>query len=162
MLIDIKLQLLQKHHAELLSMLEMAEKSIVEAQIEANYHIGAMQSRYDTFKEEAQYLVDAQKIRRAELMLLINTYSTLIDKLAKITFSSIKTGACFVISNEVKEMRFFVVPSGLGGKIEFDNKEYTCVSENAPLIKPFIDKQIHDYADEVIHKLDDFVVIAIL
>jgi hypothetical protein len=162
MLIDIKLQLLKKHRNELVSMLEMAEKSILEAQIEANYHIGAMQSRYDTFKEEAQYLVDAQKIRRAELMLLIENYSNLIEKIVKMTFSSIRIGACFVISNEITEMSFFVVPSGLGGKIQFNNREYICVSENAPLIKPFIEKKIDDYADEVIHKLDDFVVVAIL
>ncbi|KZS22763.1 hypothetical protein BMY_0590 [Wohlfahrtiimonas chitiniclastica] len=34
---------------------------IKEAQEEANYHKGAMESRYDTFKEEAQYLVGRRR-----------------------------------------------------------------------------------------------------
>lgn len=37
-------------------MLVVARVNAHEAQQEANYHIGAMESRYDTFKEEAQYL----------------------------------------------------------------------------------------------------------
>ena len=69
MLVNTKESLIKKHYEELTNMLLVAEKSISEAQKEANYHIGAMQSRYDTCKEEAQYLVDAQKIRCNELKL---------------------------------------------------------------------------------------------
>lgn len=45
---------------ELRRMCELAIAGAHEAQQEANYHIGAMESRYDTFKEEAQYLTEAQ------------------------------------------------------------------------------------------------------
>lgn len=41
-------------------MLDSAEQGRQEAQEEANYHGGTMESRYDTFKEEAQYLAGAQ------------------------------------------------------------------------------------------------------
>ncbi len=59
----LKLQLLTMLQQELRRMCELAIAGAHEAQQEANYHIGAMESRYDTFKEEAQYLTEAQKLR---------------------------------------------------------------------------------------------------
>jgi hypothetical protein len=57
--------------AHLLSGLEIAisdaESARQDAQTEANYHVGAMQSRYDSFKEEAQYLAAGQTKRIFEL-----------------------------------------------------------------------------------------------
>ena len=57
---QLKDQLLEDLQAELRRMLVVARVNAHEAQQEANYHIGAMESRYDTFKEEAQYLTEAQ------------------------------------------------------------------------------------------------------
>ena len=44
-----------------------AEKERAGAQFEANSHVGAMELRYDTFKEEAQYLAQAHLKRVYEL-----------------------------------------------------------------------------------------------
>ncbi len=49
------------------AMIERAEHEREGAQQEANSHVGAMESRYDTFKEEAQYLAGAQSARIAQL-----------------------------------------------------------------------------------------------
>lgn len=62
-----KTEIFQQLIERLTNMLDTARTEQEFAQQEANYHIGAMQSRYDTFKEEAQYLVEAQKRQIAEL-----------------------------------------------------------------------------------------------
>jgi len=46
-------QVLEKLKTDLMRTIKQRD----EAQQEANSHVGAMESRYDTFKEEAQYLV---------------------------------------------------------------------------------------------------------
>ncbi|MFC1760439.1 hypothetical protein ACFLZD_02840, partial [Candidatus Neomarinimicrobiota bacterium] len=51
---NIKKILLEKCKNELESEIDILKKAINDAQFEANQHKGAMESRYDTFKEEAQ------------------------------------------------------------------------------------------------------------
>ena len=59
----IATQVLKNVEAEL----ERAIDEQKEAQSEANSHVGAMESRYDTFKEEAQYLAAAHGKRIQDL-----------------------------------------------------------------------------------------------
>lgn len=162
MLVNTKERLIKKHYEELTNMLLVAEKSIIEAQKEANYHIGAMQSRYDTFKEEAQYLVDAQKIRCNELKSLIHKTSDLIKNISSIKPDNIKEGVCFTLTDGTDQKHFFIIPSGLGGVMNVNDRKYLCVSENAPVIKPFLGKKLNEYADDYEHPLENFYILEIL
>jgi hypothetical protein len=51
--------------AEIESMRSTAREGRENAIEESRHHKGAMESRYDTFKEEAQYLMAAQDVRAA-------------------------------------------------------------------------------------------------
>ena len=102
---------LKKVKAILVDMLNQAKSAIVDAQTEANYHIGAMQSRYDTFKEEAQYLVAAQQIRVIDLEQKISQCDNLIIKLnsPNFKFNTIEMGAMFsVIDFDGNKRRYFL------------------------------------------------------
>lgn len=159
-----KIELVKQHIDILDNMLFLTKKSIEESQEEANYHIGAMQSRYDTFKEEAQYLVDAQKIRLFELNEQYFTYKKLLDDLEnkKISNEKLAVGNLCVLSNETDLLYFFILPMGLKGGVVHNNVEYTAISYQAPIISPFIGKEKLDYGDIEGHKLEDYFILDIL
>ncbi len=56
--LKIKKQLVEFIIKDLDNKIHSYEDEMKKAQKEANSHIGAMESRYDTFKEEAQMLTD--------------------------------------------------------------------------------------------------------
>lgn len=62
-----KLKIMDAIVNDLEQRLERAEQARRDAQNDANAHLGRQQSRYDTFKEEAQYLAAAHEKRIAEL-----------------------------------------------------------------------------------------------
>ena len=80
---DRKIEIIKSIKIELLQMQAQTKLSISNAQAEANYHIGAMQSRYDTFKEEAQYLVAAQQIRLINIERDLYLCDEIIYKISK-------------------------------------------------------------------------------
>ena len=148
---DAKILILQSMKTCLVNMLTQARKSIDEAQAEANYHIGAMQSRYDTFKEEAQYLAAAHQIRSITLEDKIACCDSLIKKLSTgYRFESVEMGALFVIrSFEDDDYRkaFFIVPKGTGSIEEIGGYDAMCINLDAPIIKPFIGLREGDEPD---------------
>ncbi|MQT53760.1 hypothetical protein [Pseudomonas sp. FSL R10-2398] len=147
-----KLAIFQNIKEKLLSMLSAAQESVRFSQSEANFHIGAMQSRYDTFKEEAQYLATAQKIRSFKLEESIRDCEKLIERLSSNTlvFSAVEPGALVVIGDDNQpgvERCFLIVPACAGDKISIGGKQVLCVTPDAPVIKPFIGLVKGDYPD---------------
>ena len=146
-----KVVVLKKVKAILVDMLNQAKSAIVDAQAEANYHIGAMQSRYDTFKEEAQYLVAAQQIRVIDLEQKISQCDNLIIKLnsPNFKFNTIEMGAMFsVIDFDGNKRRYFFITPGGNGIVEnINNKPILCVSIDAPVIKAYVGLSENDYPD---------------
>lgn len=132
-------------------MLNQAKSAIIDAQAEANYHIGAMQSRYDTFKEEAQYLVAAQQIRVIDLEQKISQCDNLIIKLSNpnFKFNTIEMGAMFSVIdfNENKRKYFFITPGGNGTVENINDTPILCVSIDAPIIKEYVGLSENDYPD---------------
>jgi hypothetical protein len=146
-----KVVVLKKVKAILVDMLNQAKSAIVDAQTEANYHIGAMQSRYDTFKEEAQYLVAAQQIRVVDLEQKISQCDNLIIRLnnPNFKFNTIEMGAMFSVIdfNENRRRYFFIIPGGNGIVEAINNKPILCVSIDAPVIKAYVGLSENDYPD---------------
>jgi len=139
-----KLIVLERIKKQLLAMLEQATHAKNEAQTEANAHIGAMQSRYDTFKEEAQYLAAAQAIR---LLRLENDIAACehLEKRLRLTpdykFNVIETGAWFKViapSDKKYAQAFFIAPGAGGMLVDMGGIETLCVDSDAPIIKSYI------------------------
>lgn len=124
-------------------MQDQTKLSISNAQAEANYHIGAMQSRYDTFKEEAQYLVAAQQIRLINIERDLYLCDEIIYKISnkKYRFNNVELGALFVVASYTDEKytkTYFVTPKGTGVAHEFFGHQAICATPDAPIIKIFL------------------------
>lgn len=150
-----KLAAFQGIKQRLLDMLEAAQESVRDSQSEANSHIGAMQSRYDTFKEEAQYLATAQKIRSIKLEGSIKECEWLMERLSNDTlvFNRVEPGALVVIGDECKpalERSFLIVPDCAGEWVSIGGKQALCVTPDAPVIKSFIGLEQGDYSDDFV------------
>ncbi|HEM8302785.1 TPA: hypothetical protein U2M43_003103 [Providencia stuartii] len=147
----LKLTLLSTLLNELKRMYEQANVNAKEAQEEANYHVGAMESRYDTFKEEAQYLTEAQKLRLLELKAKIQDCEQLKQhlELNNIQFNRLKLGAIVqILSPKNDPIWFFLAPAGLN--ISHQDPilgTITCITEDAPLVRNAIDLEVGDEYD---------------
>lgn len=135
----LKLNLLTALHNELARMHEQALASAEEAQDEANYHVGAMESRYDTFKEEAQYLTEAQKLRLLHLKGQMQACKQLQQRLQQedVCFSRVQIGALVkLLSPQAEEVWVFIAPAGLNlYRRDPHLGMVTCVTEEAPLVR---------------------------
>lgn len=138
--------------SRLLGMLSAAQDSVRDSQSEANSHIGAMQSRYDTFKEEAQYLATAQQIRAINLEGSIKACERLIERLSAdgMVFSTVEPGALVTIVDERRpdtEKHYLIVPDCAGQHVQIKGVEALCVTPEAPVIRSFIGLREGDYPD---------------
>ena len=115
------------------SMLETAERSREDAIEESKHHKGAMESRYDTFKEEAQYLMVAQDIRIAELN---STISVLTSQLSRLDVTCIRAGAFALVGLEDElgeQTLYFILPTGGGVTCAVNDRKVITLNEASPL-----------------------------
>lgn len=153
-----KIKVLENILSSLLGMVDQAKSAMADAQEEANYHIGAMQSRYDTFKEEAQYLVAAQQIRLIELENQISQCEMIKMKLSSegYRFSRVEMGAFFsVVKSDESRRSYFIVPGGNGLMVAINNAKALCVSIEAPVIRSYIGLSEGDEPDT--EMCDEFI-----
>lgn len=105
-------------------------------QTEANSHIGAMESRYDTFKEEAQYRVDAVngklEILKSEKILL-----------AQVAAAVPKNNMFSII--DISTAQIFLAPVLGGDKIDVgDRKALQIMTHKSPLGKLLLNVEAGD------------------
>lgn len=114
--------------------LVMAEQYRNDAQEESNRHIGRMESRYDTFKEEAQYLADnhAREVSRLQIDLAMLKQ---MDEKDRVRSTSIEPGAIFSLLSEGRLYHFYLAPVGGGATVNIGGAEYTLVSAASDLAK---------------------------
>lgn len=161
-LLATKIALLQKQKIEIEAMRLNAEKAMQDAQAEANSHIGAMASRYDTFKEEAQYLVEGQKRQIVVLTDQIQQYEQLLRSIQEFSYDRVMLGSCVTLKQEDQLYCFFITPVTSDDLLLFTGHEYRAISYKAPLISPFIGKKKGEYIDDINHQLADYIVFDIL
>ncbi len=121
-----------------------AEQHRKEAQEESNRHIGRMESRYDTFKEEAQYLADSHAREVARLQTDLTILSRLGDQNQPASIS-IEPGAVFSLQSERKLRHFYLAPAGGGAAIQIEGIEYTLVSTESDLAQVVLGKHKGDF-----------------
>lgn len=126
--------------------LAQAEKNRDDAQAEANKHVGRMQSRYDTFKEEAQYLVTAHEARIAELRMALAQIQTMLEHVDTLeAHSTVRIGSVVLIEADTGTQRLHLLsPAGGGIQIENEGKALFVLTPDAPLGKLLLGKEEGD------------------
>ena len=125
-----KLDIIKGNLEELERQIQNAEQAAQEAQKDANGHIGAMESRYDTFKEEAQYM------SMGELRELWQKTKLLYDDLRKnpLPCEHVSVGSLVTLVDEDDtEMSFLLLFYGTAQKIRCNGKMTTIISVVSPI-----------------------------
>jgi len=125
--------------------LERYKRSMEEAQQEANYHKGAMESRYDTFKEEAQMLKEGfakQFNETNEVLKILQSYKmNIIDK----KFNKALPGAIVkCIVNDKDERNFFIIKRVHFNEYNINDICITTLNSDAPLAKKLLNLEEGD------------------
>lgn len=113
--LEIKNQLLEQVQSKLQTKILELKKAMDDAQQEANAHIGAMASRYDTFKQEAQALRDGfalQVQRTSESLAVVQQFAARQPESKR--SDKVEFGAA-VITNEEASLVLDRVAAGPGG-----------------------------------------------
>lgn len=133
--LDQKQQLLRSYVGRLQDMLATAQVGASEAQKEANQHVGAMASRYDTFKEESQYLTAGYNRQIIAISSSLALATVVLNSEAEGSSNNVSLGNCIGLLNYSKtsELRFFL-SSELGGeKFNTGELQFIAVTIASPI-----------------------------
>lgn len=131
-----KVDIIKENLEELERQILNAEQAAQEAQQDANGHIGAMESRYDTFKEEAQYMSAAQRLRMREFHELWQKTKLLYDEIKNTSKPNeyVRDGSLVTLLDENdKEMNFLLLFYGTSQKVHCHGKLTTIISVGSPI-----------------------------
>lgn len=135
-----RLQLIEELAQKICDSMQKAEEKRQEAQDESNRHIGRMESRYDTFKEEAQYLADNYTHQIAVLKKGLAE----IGKLSGVETpdsGEVQLGSLFTLRTADGEKGYLLVP--IGGGINLSGG-YTALTPESDLGKTVLGKKKGD------------------
>jgi len=101
-------------------------------------HKGAMESRYDTFKEEAQSLMGGFHIQISELSRIMAALRSIRGHSLPITKGS--GYAIMEIENcdDGSKAKYFLLPAGGGDTYDLDGEEITILTVSAPIARALI------------------------
>lgn len=143
-------------------MLATAKEGRKNAIEESQYHKGAMESRYDTFKEEAQYLMVAQDARIAELNSTIAVLKPLLEQQGTL---NTKVGVFSLVELEDdtgSTASYLILPAGGGISFTLKEKTVTTLNEASPLARAIYGKSEGDEAElSVVGNIKTFSIISI-
>ncbi len=141
---DLKMRLLDMVIAKITKQIENLNRGQKEAMDESAAHKGAMASRYDTFKEEAQYLAKGY----GEQLLKVED---LLKNLHRVKyFPPLISTVCVFALVEVEDLnkglneKYLLLPGGGGDTFEIDDEEIMILSVDAPLATSFLGKSAGD------------------
>lgn len=135
-----KLHLIEELAQKISDSMQRAEEKRQEAQDESNRHIGRMESRYDTFKEEAQYLAD----NYAHQIAVLKEGLAEIGKLSGGTVANsgeIQLGSLFTLRTAGGEKGYLLAP--IGGGINLSGG-YTALTPESDMGKTVLGKKKGD------------------
>lgn len=125
------------------------------AQDEANSHIGAMQSRYDTFKEEHQYLVAGYSKKIATLTEEREALSALLksDYLTMARHATVRLASLVATEDEEGETKkYLITPCSGGETVKLNEDNVTLVTPQAPIGQALWGKKLEDESAVIINK----------
>jgi transcription elongation GreA/GreB family factor len=143
----MKGQILEQLIARFNGMIAKAESDRAFAQQEANSHKGAMASRYDTFKQEAQFMVAGCEKRISELTKSVCALREFAGSPALLRgpASTVKAGAIVTVLNSSGiQTVYFVLPAGGGEEITVDNRIYRTLTPMSPLGRALLNREAGD------------------
>jgi len=118
--------------------IKKAERGRLDAMEESKAHKGAMESRYDTFKEEAQYLAGGYAARLIELGKILAVLKSIKSRPPTV----IKGSNYAIVEVENLEdgstVKYFLLPAGGGNTYEIGGEKITVLNVSAPLARAFI------------------------
>ena len=144
---NIKMIILDKVIEEIDAQIRNSERGRQSAMEDAKSHKGAMQSRYDTFKEEAQYLAAGYALQMADLGKQLSSLKNL-RSVGVPTIASVSVGAMVEVMDlgDNSQTRYFLLPAGGGESYEVDGEHVVVVSIASPIARAFMSKKIGDRA----------------
>src|SRR3989344_2272089 len=135
---NIKTAILDRIIKEVETQIKNAERGRLNALEESKAHKGAMESRYDTFKEEAQYLVGGFAARLVELGKTLGALKSIRDYPPTVTNGS---GYAIVEVENLDDgsrVKYFLLPAGGGNTYEVEGEKITILNIGASLARAFI------------------------
>ena len=145
--------LVKEYHA----MLERARNAQKDAQKDANDHKGRLVSRYDTFKEEAQYLTAGQGLRCLELESIIVALEQFLQQCPAVdsNLKTVRAGALVTINNDNQcRVTYLIAPYGGGICLESGQGELWVISKSSPLAKALEGKRAGEKAAYAVGKIN--------
>lgn len=147
----VKENLLDLAIADIEKQIEAAERGRKDAIEESKAHKGAMASRYDTFKEEAQYLAGGFAARIQELTPLLAALNSLRMNTLPTTN---KVAGCAIVEiedlNDGTKAKYFLLPAGGGESYEVGGEKYVILTPRAPLARAIMGKVAGDEVEMTI------------
>lgn len=117
------------------SMLATAQEGRTNAIEESKYHKGAMESRYDTFKEEAQYLMVAQDVRIGEINSTIAVLESLLTR-PNVPSKKIRVFSLVELEDDAGiPASYLILPVGGGVTCTINERKVTTINESSPLAR---------------------------
>jgi len=144
---SVKASLLDLAIANIVQQIETAERGRKDALEESKAHKGAMASRYDTFKEEAQYLAGGFAARIQELSSQLAALKSMQMRLA--ANSKVSGGAIVEVEdvNTGAKTKYFLLPASGGETYEVNGEQYSILTIQAPLARIIFGKAEGDEAE---------------
>jgi hypothetical protein len=137
-----KSELFEQLIARLNHLAERAENGRRDAQDNANEHAGRLESRYDTFKEEAQFLASGQQHRHAAITGWILDIKRLMTFNEEVLEPADVACAGAVVSlafpGEAMDTRFLLAPAGGGEILESGGEPVEVLNLGTPLGRALI------------------------
>lgn len=135
---NIKTIILDRLIEEIEAQIKNAERGRLDALKESKAHKGAMESRYDTFKEEAQYLAGGFTARLVELGKILGALKSIRDFPPTVTKGSSYAIVEAENLDDGSRTKYFLLPAGGGNTYEIGGEQITILSLGAPLAHAFI------------------------
>jgi len=148
---NIKTTILNRIIEEVETQIKNAERGRLNALEDSKAHKGAMESRYDTFKEEAQYLAGGYAARLVELGKTLDTLKSIRDYPPIVTEGSGYAIIEVENLNDGSRVKYFLLPAGGGNTYEVEGEEITVLNIGAPLARAFIGSIAGDEVEIKIH-----------
>jgi len=143
--LNVKAMELLIRHVEQMAL--RAESARSDAQERANEHAGKLESRFDTFREEAQYLAYGQGLRRDELLTALRNCRKLLDAVRERGSSDerVRPGRIVSLLSESGQVRHYLIAAGGSGmRLGLGPIEVLVVSGSAPIASALLGLEVGD------------------
>jgi transcription elongation GreA/GreB family factor len=135
---NLKTIILDRIIEEVETQIKIAERGRLGAIEESKAHKGAMASRYDTFKEEAQYLAGGFNAQILELSQRLGALKSIRNYSPTITKGS---GYAIIEAEKLEDgsrVKYFLLPAGGGNTYEVGDEKIIVLNVGAPMARAFM------------------------